>query len=495
MTHDVVVVGAGVSGLTTALVLARHGHRVALVEQAPRIAPLLQGFSRGGRHFETGFHYAGGLDADGILTRFFAFLGLADAIEPVPFDREGFDLVRQEDGSEFRFPVGYRELAASLEERFPGEREGVSRYLQLLQQAWQGLPYLNLDADFGALGTFGAFQGPTLAEVLDRTVSHPDLRQLLALHSLLHGVPANDVSFAFHASVIGLYYRSVHGLRGGGRQVATAFGAQLEQAGISLYTGCRATGLTWTPAGSLAGVVTDRHGVLACSKCVVSMHPQAFLDFVGAAPLRPAYRKRLAALEDTTSAFICFCAADQPLPLLAGRNLYLAGRRGQPLEDFTAPPQARLLYLSGTSDGVEGAPRSFVAICPARSEETAAWAQSRHGARPTGYRQFKAEVMARLQGRIEAACPELRGRFSVLAGATPLTLRDYLGHPGGGLYGVGHRIDQYNPQAATRLPGVYLTGQATAAPGLLGAMLAGFLTCGEILGHDRLRGEIKRCVY
>lgn len=495
MTYDFVVIGAGVSGMTTALVLARHGQRVALLEQAPHPAPLLRGFDRGGRHFETGFHYAGGLDADGILTRFFRYLGLSEGIEAVPFDGAGFDLLRRGDGSEFRFPTGYRELAVRLESCYPGERAGIGRYLRLLQENWQQLPYLNLDADFGSLGPFGILQGPSLAEVLDRTVSDPGLRQLLTLHTLLHGVPAGAIPFALHASVIGLYYRSVHGIRGGGGQVAAAFASGLERAGVSLLTGCRATGLTWTAAGNLAGVVTDSQGVLACRECVASMHPGMFLDLVGPAPLRPAYRKRLAGLEETVSAYLCFCRGDRPLPLLSGRNVYLAGRHDQPLEDLAAPPQERLLYLAGSPAASGEAPRDFVAICPARFAETAPWQESRRSRRPAGYQQFKADIMGRLQERIGVACPELRGRFTLVAGATPLTLRDYLGHPAGGLYGVGHRVGQYNPQAATRLPGVYLTGQATAAPGLLGGMLSGFLTCGEILGHDRLRGEIKQCVH
>ena len=489
MTYDFVVVGAGVSGLTAALILARHGQRVAVVEQAPRIAPLLQGFSRGGHHFETGFHYAGGLDEDGILSRFLRYLELAPALETVPFAGDCFDRLRYADGRpDFCFPVGYQALAEALGTAFPAERSGIAAYLALLQQAGNRLPYLNLDAEFGATGPFGAFRGPSLDEVLQQTVADPALRQLLVLHSLLHGVPAADVPFAFHASVVGLYYRSVHGIRGGGRSLASAFSGRIAQAGIDLYTGCRATALHWSSAGSLNGVVTDRQGLLDCRGCIAGIHPRHFLDLAGAAPLRPAYRKRLLALEETGSAYLGFFAADRPLPLLAAGNLYLAGTADR--DEGAAPLEERRLYLAGGAAGQGG----LVAICPAATGETAAWNASRRGMRPADYTAFKAGVMARLQARIEQQCPELRGALSLCGGATPLTLRDYLGHPGGGLYGVGHRVGQYNPQAATRLPGVFLTGQATAAPGLLGAMLAGFLTCGEILGHDELRREVKQCV-
>ena len=52
---------------------------------------------------------------------------------------------------------------------------------------------------------------------------------------------------------------------------------------------------------------------------------------------------------------------------------------------------------------------------------------------------------------------------------------------------------QYNPGSATRIRGLFLAGQAVTSPGILGAVLSGFLACGNILGHDRLRKELAAC--
>lgn len=90
-------------------------------------------------------------------------------------------------------------------------------------------------------------------------------------------------------------------------------------------------------------------------------------------------------------------------------------------------------------------------------------------------------------------CPEL-AELELLELATPLTLRDYSLAPQGAIYGVGRFIGQYNPHPVTRLPGLFLSGQGIAAPGLLGTVVAAYLTCGSMLGHDLLRGEIKACL-
>ena len=55
----------------------------------------------------------------------------------------------------------------------------------------------------------------------------------------------------------------------------------------------------------------------------------------------------------------------------------------------------------------------------------------------------------------------------------------------------GHYIGQYNPQAQTRIPGLVLSGQGTAAPGFLGAVVSAYLTVGTLIGHDLLLKEVR----
>jgi all-trans-retinol 13,14-reductase len=74
MKHDITVVGAGASGITSALVMARNGYDVALIEKSKRTAPLLRGFTRRGVFFDTGFHYSGGLGEGEFLDRLYRYL-------------------------------------------------------------------------------------------------------------------------------------------------------------------------------------------------------------------------------------------------------------------------------------------------------------------------------------------------------------------------------------------------------------------------------------
>ena len=82
------VIGSGITGMAAALLLARLGERVSILEAAPAPAPLLSGFTRDGLHFDTGFHCGAGLRPGGVLRLWLQALGVlehiaADAFHPV----------------------------------------------------------------------------------------------------------------------------------------------------------------------------------------------------------------------------------------------------------------------------------------------------------------------------------------------------------------------------------------------------------------------------
>ncbi len=117
MSRTVVVIGAGMGGLTAALRLAQRGSRVRVLEASDRPGGLAAGLEREGFRFDAGPYVL--LDRPG-LDWAFRELGL-DLAQRIPMRRvEDFYQVESADGSIVRIHADLAETAAGLERNWPG---------------------------------------------------------------------------------------------------------------------------------------------------------------------------------------------------------------------------------------------------------------------------------------------------------------------------------------------------------------------------------------
>lgn len=476
--------------MTCALLLARSGRKVLVLEQHSSPAPVITGFRRDGIYFDSGFHYAGGLGEGGPLRLFLQHLGLLDQLEFFPYNREGFDrLSISETGEEYALPVGFSAVEDYLCQQFPAARELIGAYLAEVMASWRNFPYLDLSL---ALTDFGmeTVHGQSLDERLKVFAPWPALQGLLSMHSLLYGVVPTEASMNLNAQVSGSYFDSVHGIVGGGARLGTALLAQLNELGVVMRCKALVTKIH-TRDGAVSGVELATGQTFAANEVIATMNPVNLPEMLASGGLRPAYLKRLKSLRQTPSAYILFARSLQSLESLRGSNLFVQQRPGLFDAGAEVPLSERPFYLAAADQGHGGALRGLIGIVPAYYAEVSAW-HGQGATRTEGYRLWKKALGEGLLAMVRRRCPQLPA-LELLDLATPLTLRDYSLAPQGAIYGVGRFQGQYNPHPVTRLPGLSLSGQAVTAPGLLGAMSAAYLTCGTILGHETLRGELRAC--
>ena len=489
--HDVIIIGSGLGGLLCAGILARAGLDVLVLEQGAQPGGCMQTYRRQGLDFDTGFHYVVGLDEGTPMHAVFRHLGLMR----LPWQRMDrlFDRVTI-GGQTFAFAQGYDDFVQTLAADFPHERAALQQYARLLKQASAHEADL-LDPAGAADPSFterlmetnarqylqSLFRDPLLIDVLSGTALKMELRrESLPLFTFVHG----------HSS----YLESSWRLKGGASQLAG-----------TLVRGIRAQGGEVLCKAQVAGL-SGHDGKVSLARCadgtcheaeffISSLHPAATCALAGQSqPMRPAYRRRMAALENTCGMFTASLVLKPQTVEYFNHNHYVYAR-----PDVWALPQK-----DGHVGGVlascrvpeDGSPhvRQIDLLTPMTWEQCLPWQDTRAGHRGDSYLALKARLADECIALAEQAVPGLRDSVEHLYTSTPLTYRDYTGTPQGSAYGT--RKDCGNPLGTllpvrTPIPNLLLTGQSLMLHGVHGVTMTALSTCAELIGKERIWNIIK----
>ncbi|MEZ5096390.1 MAG: hypothetical protein R2731_09885 [Nocardioides sp.] len=120
-----------------------------------------------------------------------------------------------------------------------------------------------------------------------------------------------------------------------------------------------------------------------------------------------------------------------------------------------------------------------------RPEAFARWAETPWMRRGEEYDALKARIAGGLLDVVERRYPGFRDLVDYAEVSTPLTVTDFTGHRGGGIYGLANtpaRLRAELVAAQGPVPGLLIAGADACAPGLMGALMGGVFAAGAVLG-------------
>lgn len=497
--YDVVIIGSGLGGLLSAVILAKEGLKVCVLEKNKQIGGSLQTFALHKKVFDSCVHYIGGLGEGHTLNRIFRYAGIMDKLDLAPFDTNGFDRITFGE-EEISYPqaVGKENFIEQLLPYFPGERIALENYIAAIENVTSHFPLYHLRN--GSADEKAAVTGWGLIDTLQKITSNKRLQNVLAGNNLLYAGVADVTPFYLHALVMESYLHSAHKVLPGSSQIAKFLWQELQSLGGVIYRNAEVVKLAETDG--LLSYAETKNGERFYGKTFISnMHPAALLAITESKLIRPAYRQRINNLEQTPAGFMVNLVLKPGTIKHQRYNTYWHRS-----EDVFAGavsngvwPQTYALYFSADREQPQYA-ESLSILTYLDHKQTASWQHTiNHSGkvsdRGEGYHTFKDEATEVLLNEVFLKMPELKGNIIAQSTATPLTFRDYLHTQDGGLYGIQknvHEPAKTSIATRTKIPNLFLTGQNVNLHGILGVSITAIATCAELLGLDYLLEKMNK---
>ncbi|MFJ6662302.1 phytoene desaturase family protein [Streptomyces sp. NPDC091383] len=494
-TDHVVVVGAGLAGLSAALHLLGAGRRVTVVEREE-----LPG-GRAGRLDLAGYRIDTGptvLTMPELADEAFAAVGdsLRERVDLVPLHpayRACFA-----DGSTLDVHTGADAMAAEVE-RFAGAAEaaGYRRLRDWLQRLYRvqmrrfidtnfDSPLGLLNADLARLAALGGFG--RLDARIGRFLSDERLRRVFSFQALYAGVPparalAAYAVISYMDTVAGVYFP-----RGGMHALPRAMAQAAAGAGAELCFGQRVTRLERS-GERVTAVVTDT-GRIPCDAVVLTPDLPVAYRLLGRRPLRPL------GLRHSPSAVVLHAGTDRTWPQLAHHTISFGAAWHSTFDELTrsgdlmSDPSLLVTRPTATDPGLAPPGRHLhyiLAPCPNTDigPDAAAWSDLGPRYRDTLLRELERRGLAGFEAAIEAECL-----------VTPADWHA-LGHAAGTPFSTAHTFTQtgpFRPRNTVRgTQNAVLAGCGTTpGVGVPTVLLSGKLAAARITGVPPRRGTRAR---
>jgi all-trans-retinol 13,14-reductase len=500
--YDVIVIGSGLGGLVSSIILAKEGYSVCVLEKNNQFGGNLQTFVRDKTIFDTGIHYIGGLSEGQNLYRYFKYIGIMDSLNLKKLDEDGYDIISFEDeDEEFPHAQGYDNFVNQLVKFFPEESEAINKYCEAIISTCDMFPLYNLKVEGGYDNNILSLNAKDYIEGL---TDNKMLQAVFAGSNFLYAGSGTKSPFYVHALTVNTYMQSSWRCINGGSQITKQLIKQLKKYGGVVFK--------YKDVDQL--VVENNAITLAKMKdgtCVSGKHfisnidPKATLKLVGENHFRKAFVNRISSLEGSISAFSLYIVFKPKTFRYLNKNYYHCKNSSEVwgAQDYDEQnwPKAFMASMNA-SKNEDGWAEGMTFITYMKFSDLEPWKDTFNTVadvnnRGESYEEFKARKTSRFLEAIEKKFTGIKDCIKSVHTSTPLSYRDYIGGYNGNMY--GYEKDSDNPMktfipSKTKLDNLYLTGQSINMHGVLGVTIGAVVTCSEILGKDYLVNKINQTV-
>lgn len=510
--YDIIIIGSGMSGLTTAAILSKEGKKVLLLERHYTPGGFTHVFKRPGYEWDVGIHYVGDMGKETSFSR-----KLSDYITDSNLKwadmGEVYDRVVMGDTS-YDFPKGKKNLIALFKSHFPNDHSAIDTYFETVDEAVkanQGF-FMNkavpliISKLFGwfFLRKFNKYARKTTQEVLDEITKNPKLIKVLTAQYGDYGLPPTQSSFVMHALLVKHYFNGGFFPEGGSSQIAKTVDKVIEKAGGTILINAEVEEVIIKEGKAVGVKMIDGKEMFA--KIIISsvgLHTTLSKLLPNTIPLNQELTDSISTIK-ASAAHSCLYVGLNGTPEelnLPKANYWLYPEEGTHEENIEAfvsniDNELPLVYISfpATKDPTweERYPGKstidIITIMPYSIFEK--WEGTDWKKRGEEYEALKEKMAQRLLEKLYEREPQLKGKVDFYELSTPLTTKKFVNYAKGEIYGLEHSPERFlnkSLRPETSLKNFYLTGQDVSTAGVVGAMASGLLTASSIMKKNLMK--------
>ncbi|MCI9846165.1 phytoene desaturase family protein [Flavobacterium pectinovorum] len=498
--YDIVIVGSGLGGLVSAIILAKEGYSVCVLEKNNQYGGNLQTFVRDKTIFDTGIHYIGGLGEGQNLYQYFKYLGIINKLNLKQLDENAFDIISfEDDNNEYPHAQGYDNFVRQLEKYFPEEKANIEKYCQNLKAVCDSFPLYNLEWE-------GKYDDEILTlnakKTIDSFTQNEKLKAVLAGSNFLYAGLPDKSPFYVHALIVNSYIESSWRCINGGSQITKQLLKQLKKYSGEFYKHKEV--INFEVENHKVNSVKIKDGTQVSGKLFISnIEPKTTLKMAGEENFRKPFFSRIQNLEGVLSAFSLYLVFKPETFKYINHNYYHFKNSSEVWTaheyDENSWPKMYMASMNASQENEIWAD-GMTFITYMKFNDVLPWTNTfnttvEKNDRGESYEEFKARKTAKFLDEIEIKFPGIRDCIQSVHTSSPLSYRDYIGGDKGNMY--GYVKDSNNPMktlipSKTKLENLYLTGQSISMHGVLGVTIGAVVTCSEIVGKEYLINKINQ---
>ncbi len=492
MRKTVIVVGAGLGGISAALTLSQRGYDVSIYEKNAKIGGKLNILRAQGYTFDLGPSI---LTLPQVFEKLFEGSGrqMSDyiTIHPVrPHWRNFF-----EDGKVIDlYPE--REMMDAQARKAGEDPRNLHQFLEYAGRLYdlidagyfrQGLDTSREFSEFYGLGAFPKFDLlNTMHGAVKRRLKSRYLRDIFDYFSKYVGSSAYKAPAFMNCLPTIQYRHDLWYVQGGMYGIAEGLGRLLDELRVPTHLGCEVTRIQ-TKDARVTGVVTS-DGAFHAADIVVS-NMEVIPAYRRLLNVEPAFLRRLERrYEPACSGLILDIGLDRQYPQLAHHNFFYSSDQRAYFSDVYGKkrlPQDPTIYLVAAS-------RSDSSVAPPGCDclkilPHIPYINERHPLTAEDYAGFKQRVLEKLE---RMGLTDLRRHIVFEHSWTPLDIRDQYYSNKGSIYGVvsdrWRNLAFKHPKQSTRYPNLFFVGgSVNPGGGMPMVVLCGQKVADKVVAWDQ----------